>query len=167
VVVTGVAGAVVLFALAGVASAHVEPDPAFVVKGKTADVEFTVPHGCGSAGTTSVAFEVPSGVKNATITPPAGWTTETVPGQLVVRGPEISWKQEFTLTVGFRAPVRTGKLVWRVVQSCTTGVNRWIEVPVKGTDEPEYPAPVVKVVTKSQARHLARDTSDHSPATHD
>lgn len=164
----GVVGTAALLGLGGVASAHLEPDPSYVVKGRPADVEFTVPHGCGSAGTTRVAFEVPSGVTDATITPPAGWSTESVAGQLVVGGPEVSWKQEFTVTVGFVAPAKTGTLVWRVVQSCTTGVNRWIEVPATGAREPEFPAPVVKVVTKAKARHLTQDASKpHGTSTHD
>ena len=47
-------------------------------------------------------------------------------------------------------PNTPGKtLYFKTIQRCAKGVNRWIEIPVKGQEEPEFVAPGVALVKSS------------------
>ena len=57
----------------------------------------------------------------------------------------------FELRLGM--PNTPGKtLYFKTIQRCIKGVDRWIEIPVRGQDEPEDPAPGVALV-KSTGGH--------------
>ena len=114
-----------------------------------------VGHGCDGAATTGIIVTIPAGFTGAQPMPKSGWTVRTVNGKLAqphtsngktfTEGvTEISWTassadnalpndfyDEFVLR-GI-TPIKPGPLWFKVVQTCTKGVNAWVEVPATGT----------------------------------
>ena len=135
----------------GVAAAHIDPRPAKALVGKTTTVAFTVEHGCDGSPTRSLVMRMPVGLTSVKPVSKAGWTITTAEGGGTVR--LVTWKgrlpdsreSRFALRLGM--PNKPGKtLYFPVVQRCTKGVIRWIEIPRKGQPEPEHPAPGVTLV---------------------
>jgi uncharacterized protein YcnI len=136
---------------AGVAAAHIDPTPAKALAGRTTTVSFTVEHGCDGSPTRALVMRMPIGLASVKPVPKAGWTITTAKGGGSVR--QVTWRgrlpdgreSRFVLRLGM--PNRPGKtLYFPVVQRCTRGVIRWIEIPRKGQPEPEHPAPAVTLV---------------------
>ena len=116
---------------------------------------FRVGHGCDGAATTGISVSIPDGFSGAQPMPKPGWTVRTVTGKLaqayVSHGKtftdgvvEISWTattpdqalpsnfyDEFVLRG--TTPTKPGPLWFKVGQTCTSGSNAWVEVPVTGT----------------------------------
>jgi len=135
----------------GAATAHIDPTPAKALVGKTTTVAFTVEHGCDGSPTRMLVMRMPAGLVSAKPVPKAGWTITTAKGGGSVR--QVTWRgtlpasreSRFALRLGM--PNKPGKtLYFPVVQRCTRGVIRWIEIPQKGQPEPEHPAPGVTLV---------------------
>lgn len=163
---------VVALAAVPAALAHVAPSMAEAPAGGSANVGFTIGHGCDGSPTKSVTIQIPAGVTSARPKPKAGWTISikrgTLPqpvkdfaGNTVTKGVlSVTWKggtlpddqfDEFELRLGF--PSTPGKTIYfPTVQTCAKGVHRWIEIPAAGQDEPEEPAPGIAVV-KAAAHH--------------
>lgn len=134
------------------ALAHVHPVPGKVVAGRATTVEFGFEHGCGESATTGVELVVPKSVTKAVLKGPTGWTAASAPrGHLAVAGAAIAHDTEFAVSISFKAPVKQQSLTWKIVQRCDKGMLRWIGKVKKGAPEPDYPAPVVKVVSKADA----------------
>ena len=153
------------------ALAHVEPSMEEAPAGNSANVGFTIGHGCDGSPTKEVTIQIPAGVTSARPRPKAGWkiviTRGTLPepvkdfaGNTVTKGVlSVTWKggtlpddqyDEFELRLGF--PSTPGKTIYfPTVQKCAKGVHRWIEIP-KGSTEPEEPAPAIAIV-KAAAHH--------------
>jgi uncharacterized protein YcnI len=154
------------------ARAHVTPSPARAAAGQTAIVGFTVGHGCEGSPTRQVSIQIPAGVTSARPRPKPGWRIAIKRGKLpepvkdfagntVTTGVlEITWSggplpdayfDTFEVRLGM--PDTPGKtLYFKTVQRCVKGVHRWIELPLKGADEPEEPAPAV-VLVRSAGGH--------------
>jgi uncharacterized protein YcnI len=135
----------------GVATAHIDPTPAKALVGRTTTVAFTVEHGCDGSPTRTLAMRMPAGLTSAKPVAKAGWTITTsrtgrVPQLVTWRGTLPAWRESrFAIRLGM--PNTPGKtLYFPVVQRCTRGVIRWIEIPRKGQPEPEHPAPGVTLV---------------------
>ncbi|MCX5424328.1 YcnI family protein [Streptomyces sp. NBC_00078] len=170
-VVTALAAAGVLTA-AGVASAHVTVHPDSYAKGATDGVlSFRVPNEEDTASTTKVQVFLPTDhpVLGVLVSPPqSGWTAKvtntklktpvkTDDGTITDAVSEITWTggkigagqyQDFNVAFG-QLPDNTDQLTFKTLQTYSDGKTvRWIEEAQSGGDEPENPAPVLKLTAK-------------------
>ncbi|WP_369031751.1 YcnI family copper-binding membrane protein [Streptomyces adonidis] len=166
-VVTGLTAAGVL-AAAGSAFAHVTVHPESYTKGATDGVlTFRVPNEEDTASTTKVQVFLPTDhpVLGVLVTPEEGWTAKvtttklktpikTDDGTITDAVSEITWSggrigkgeyEDFDVAFG-QLPDDTGQLAFKTLQTYSDGkVVRWIETPEAGQEEPENPAPTLKL----------------------
>jgi periplasmic copper chaperone A len=135
---------VVLFA-GGVASAHIDPDPIAIQAGTSATVAFNVEHGCDGSPTTSMKFEIPDGVTDAAGVAKDGWTATLTGNTLEFAGGPLAPEEEDHFDITFTAPATAGNISFPVIQTCEQGEIAWIEPVVEGAEEPELPAPTIKI----------------------
>ncbi|MFV8182591.1 MULTISPECIES: YcnI family protein [unclassified Streptomyces] len=170
--VTALAAAGVL-AAAGIASAHVTVHPDSYAKGATDGVlSFRVPNEEDTANTTKVQVFLPTDhpVLGVLVSPPQdGWTAKvtntklkkpvkTDDGTITDAVSEITWTggkigpgqyQDFNVAFG-QLPDDTGQLAFKTLQTYSDGKTvRWIEQAQAGQEEPENPAPVLKLTAKA------------------
>ncbi|MFG2786592.1 YcnI family protein [Streptomyces sp. NPDC048419] len=170
--VTALAAAGVL-AAAGAASAHVTVHPDSYAKGATDGVlTFRVPNEEDTASTTKVQVFLPTDhpVLGVLVSPPRdGWTAKvtntklktpvkTDDGTITDAVSEITWTggeigpgqyEDFNVAFG-QLPGSGDQLVFKTLQTYSDGKTvRWIEEPQSGGDEPENPAPVLKLTAKA------------------
>ncbi|MFF8989375.1 YcnI family protein [Streptomyces sp. NPDC014983] len=165
--VTAAALASVLLA-AGVAEAHVTVHPESYAKGATDGVlTFRVPNEEDHAYTSKVQVFLPTDhpVLGIMVHPQNGWTAKvtttklktpvkTDDGTLTEAASEITFTggriaagqyEDFDVAFG-ELPEDTGQLVFKTLQTYSDGkVVRWIGQPASGDDEPDDPAPVLKL----------------------
>jgi uncharacterized protein YcnI len=167
-----------------VAAAHVSVHANEAVQGGSTEIAFRIPNESDTASTVAVrvAFPVETPIARVAVLPQAGWTYRvtraTLPApvsaghgdQVSEVVSEIEWRasgpdtgvkpgeyQVFRVSAG-PLPM-TDRLVFKAIQSYGDGqVQRWIEEPVAGEQEPEHPAPVLALGT-GEAEH------DHAVAT--
>lgn len=154
---------------AGIASAHVEPDPAAVEAGTTATVGFSPEHGCDGSPTTGIDIQIPSGITDAQPVAKDGWEA-VVDGDVIRFSGGVSPDPEApdTFSITFTAPTTPGVLNFPTVQTCTEGSVDWLDVAVEGGAEPESPAPTVLVTEGAPtADDLAGGHGDEATATDD
>ncbi|MGW2620854.1 YcnI family copper-binding membrane protein [Streptomyces sp. NPDC001500] len=172
------AGAVVALAAAGVltaagaASAHVTVHPETYAKGATDGVlTFRVPNEENAAATTKVQVFLPTDhpVLGVLVSPRDGWTAKvtntklktpvkTDDGTITDAVSEITWTggkigagqfEDFDVAFG-QLPDNAGELAFKTLQTYSDGKTvRWIEEAETGGDEPENPAPVLKLTAKA------------------
>ena len=170
----GVASAGLMLA-AGPAGAHVVPDPAEVPAGSYAAVTLTVPHGCEDSPTKQLKIQIPDGALSITPQVKPGWDisapmvkldepvanpegediTETVKEVTFTAkaGNELAPHFRDTFTIGYKAPDKEGEtLYFKTVQTCVKGETAWIEEWDGTGEEPEHPAPAVKL-TEAEGEH--------------
>jgi len=162
-------------AVAAPASAHVTVSPSEATPGDYTRVAFRVPTESDTASTTKVEVFLPDAnpVASVSTMPVPGWTVAverkkpTSPvagegGQPAEVVSKITWTaspaaaikpgefQEFPVSLG---PLpKTEQLVFKALQTYSDGaVVRWIEEPVEGGEEPEHPAPVLKLAASGTA----------------
>ncbi|WP_329268717.1 YcnI family protein [Streptomyces sp. NBC_01451] len=176
-VVTGLTAAGVL-AAAGAASAHVTVHPESYAKGATDGVlTFRVPNEEDTASTTEVQVFLPTDhpVLGVLVTPEEGWTAKvtttklrtpvkTDDGTITDAVSEITWTggrirsgeyEDFDVAFG-QLPDSTGQLAFKTLQTYSDGnVVRWIETPQAGQDEPENPAPTLRLTAAVTAEEGA------------
>ncbi|MDQ0937139.1 YcnI family protein [Streptomyces turgidiscabies] len=169
-VVAALAAAGVLTA-AGVASAHVTVHPESYAKGATDGVlTFRVPNEEDTARTTKVQVFLPTDhpVLGVLVSPHDGWTpkvtntklrtpVKTDDGTITDAVSEITWTggrigagqfEDFDVAFG-QLPDDVGQLTLKTLQTYSDGKTvRWIEEASSGGDEPENPAPVLKLTAK-------------------
>ncbi|MFI2203384.1 YcnI family protein [Streptomyces sp. NPDC020192] len=193
--VTAGAAALVLLA-AGAASAHVTVHPESYAKGATDGVlTFRVPNEEDNAATTKVQVFLPTDhpVLGVLVHPQDGWTAKvttarlktpvkTDDGTITEAASEITFTggkitagqyEDFTVAFG-QLPDDAGQLAFKTLQTYSDGKTaRWIEEPTGG-DEPENPAPVLKLTAgdasaapakSTAATTQAADSSDSSDST--
>ncbi len=131
---------------------------------------FTVPHGCEGAATVKIRVQIPESISSVKPQGRPGWKLATVKAKLaaaiddghggrITEGiREVNWSggqlpddqfEEFKIVMKLPdAPNTT--LYFPVVQECTKGVNRWIEIPEAGKSSHDYrqPAPTLKLRPK-------------------
>jgi uncharacterized protein YcnI len=144
-VVSAAATTIVVLVAGGVASAHIDPDPIAVQSGTSATVAFKVEHGCDGSPTTGMKFQIPDGVTDAVGVVKEGWTSTVTGNTLEFTGGPLPADQEDHFDITFTAPATAGNISFPVIQSCEQGETAWIEPVVEGAEEPEHPAPTMKV----------------------
>ncbi len=186
----GVAASTVLI-LAGTASAHVSVQPeGEAAKGGYAVINFKVPNERDDAATTKLEVNFPTDHPLASVMPQPvpGWdikvTTSKLAKPLDMHGKKINeavskvtWTadggkiepgrfQQFPLSVG-QLPEDADQLVFKAIQTYDNKeVVRWIEEQKDGADEPESPAPVLKLTAAADEAHgaAATDSDDKNAA---
>jgi len=182
------ASAAGVFALAGPAAAHVTVNPREATQGGYTRVAFRVPTESDTASTTKVEVVLPEAAPIASVStmPVPGWTvkvertrpakpveahgaqiTEVVSKITWTAGPAAAIKpgefQEFPVSLGPLPEV--DRLVFKALQTYSDGaIVRWIEEPVDGGEEPEHPAPVLKL-TKAAASTVPTGVQASGSAT--
>ncbi|MEU9155135.1 YcnI family protein [Streptomyces sp. NPDC048417] len=181
VTVTALTAAAVL-AAAGVASAHVTVHPESYAKGATDGVlTFRVPNEEDTASTTKVQVFLPTDhpVLGVLVSPRDGWTAKvtntklktpvkTDDGTITDAVSEITWTggkigagqfEDFDVAFG-QLPEDADQLAFKTLQTYSDGkVVRWIEEAESGGEEPENPAPMLKLTAGDDA------TASTAPAT--
>lgn len=165
----GVLAASVL-GFAAPASAHVTVNPHEATQGSYTRVAFRTPNESDTASTTKIEVTLPEDapIASVSVMPVPGWEANverrTVNPPLEVHGAQITevvakitWTagpdaaikpgqfQEFPVSLG---PLpQTERLVFKTLQTYSDGnVVRWIEEPpADGGEEPEHPAPVLRL----------------------
>jgi periplasmic copper chaperone A len=169
--------------VAPAATAHVTASPAEISVGYTYTA-FSVPHGCDGSPTTGLTIQIPPGIAGVKPEVVAGWEISTKTGQLAepvsIFGEEntegvteVTWTggplpdahlQRFGLSF-FASEELAGQTVfWKIVQPCEEGVNRWIEIPVEGEEEPEEPAAGIAFLASAEEEPAAETTTDEAAA---
>jgi uncharacterized protein YcnI len=182
--------AIALGALAVPASAHVTVNPREATKGGFAKLAFRVPNERPDSGTTKleVSFPVDHPFQHLNVRPVAGWTYKLERQKLATpiksegEGGEdvtdyvskISWEggtiapgefQEFEVSGG-PLPGDVDQIVFKAVQTYASGeVVRWIEEATPGGEEPEHPAPVLKLVAGEDEHAATTPVSDTTETT--
>ena len=138
-------GLAMLVTFCGVAMAHVDSDPIAVQAGTTATVSFHVEHGCNGSPTTALDFQIPAGVTNVKAVDKSGWTSKVDASTIQFTGGPLDATAPDSFSITFTAPTAPGTVYFKLIQTCTTGENDWIEIPVAGRPEPELPAPAISI----------------------
>ncbi|MCX5141543.1 MULTISPECIES: YcnI family protein [unclassified Streptomyces] len=187
----GVAASTVLI-LAGTASAHVSVQPqGEAAKGGYAVINFKVPNERDDASTTKLEVNFPTDHPLASVMPQPvpGWKIDVTKSKLAkpldMHGKKINeavskvtWTadggkiepgrfQQFPLSVG-QLPEDADQLVFKAIQTYDNKeVVRWIEEPKDGAEEPESPAPVLKLTAAADDAHGATAASGSGAADKD
>ena len=151
--------------LAGVASAHIEPDPAAAEAGSTTTIQFKVEHGCDGSPTTKVEIKVPTGATEVDAVEKPGWTAEASGGVATYSADSLNPDTPDTFGVKLKLPTAPAKVAFPVVQTCEKGSIDWIELTPAGGAEPEHPAPVVDVTASAPTSDEV--AGDHDAQSHD
>ncbi|RPK94316.1 YcnI family protein [Streptomyces sp. ADI98-10] len=189
----GVAASTVLL-ITGPAAAHVSVQPVGeAAKGGYATLNFKVPNERDQASTVKLEVNFPAGHPLSSVTPQAvpGWKIKVDKSKLdkplEVHGKKITeavskvtWTaddseiapgyfQQFPVSVG-ALPEDADQLVFKAIQTYDNKeVVRWIEEPTAGGDEPDSPAPVLKLTAAAEDHHGgaaddAKEADDHKAA---
>jgi periplasmic copper chaperone A len=143
--ISATASVTVILVAGGIASAHIDPDPIAVQAGTSATVAFKVEHGCDGSPTTSMSFQIPEGVTDAVGVEKDGWTSTVTGNTLEFTGGPLAADEEDHFDITFTAPAAAGEISFPVIQACEQGELAWIEPIVEGAEEPERPAPTIKI----------------------
>ncbi|WP_329519083.1 YcnI family copper-binding membrane protein [Spirillospora sp. NBC_01491] len=182
----GVLTAISVAGLATAASAHVTVNPGTAEQGGYTKVSFRVPNERDDAGTTKVRVDLPADhpLASVSVRPVPGWTVkvdksrlptpvQTEGGELTEAVTRITWTggrieagqfQEFDVSMG---PIPTGidRLVFKTEQTYSGGeVVKWDQNQVDGQDEPEHPAPVLRLTPKGATAVAEAGPADKAKA---
>jgi uncharacterized protein YcnI len=160
---------------AGAASAHVELVPDSVARGSSALLSFSVPNEMDDANTVKVEVTFPPSqpIPSVSVKAMPGWTTtaettklakpvETDDGEVTEAVSKLTWTATagglnpgefdlFTISAG-PFPTKGRSMTFKVLQTYSNGqVVSWIQTAVKGTPEPDHPAPVL-TLTRARKR---------------
>ncbi|GGZ04886.1 DUF1775 domain-containing protein [Streptomyces nitrosporeus] len=176
--VAGALAASTVLLLAGPAAAHVSVQPqGEAAKGGYATVNFKVPNERDDASTVKLEVNFPTDHPLASVSPQpvAGWKIEVTRSKLAEplevhgkkineavskvtwtadgKGVEPGFFQQFPLSVG-QLPEDADQLVFKALQTYSDKeVVRWIEEPAEGGEEPESPAPVLRLTAAAADAH--------------
>jgi uncharacterized protein YcnI len=173
-------------ALATAASAHVTANPKTAEQGSYAKVSFRVPNERDNASTTKLVVHLPVDhpLASVSVRPAPGWTVKAekskLPKPIKSHGGElteavttITWSggkiepgqfQEFDVSMG-PLPDDTDQLVFKADQTYSNGeVVKWEEAQAEGGEEPEHPAPTLKLTPKGDDAATAGLTAEKKPA---
>jgi periplasmic copper chaperone A len=164
-VALAVAGVVLL---AAPAAAHVTANPSEATRGGFAKIAFRVPNERDDAGTVRVEIQLPAEhpIENVSVRPVPGWEADVTDTVITWTGGPIEpgQFQEFDVSLG-PLPDDADELVFKALQTYSSGeVVRWIEEPSEGGEEPDHPAPVVRLV-EGEAAHEHGGADDTTSTT--
>ena len=174
----GAIAGVTVLTLSAPAFAHVSVQPeGAAAKGGYAVVDFKVPNERDDASTTKLEVNFPTDHPLASVMPEPmpGWKIDVTKSKLdkplEMHGEKISeavtkvtWTadgkgiepgyfEKFPLSIG-QLPEDTDQLVFKALQTYSNKeVVRWIEVPQKGQEEPDNPAPVLELSAAEDGHH--------------
>ncbi|MDQ0764510.1 YcnI family protein [Streptomyces canus] len=178
----GALAAAAVLTAAGAASAHVTVHPDSYAKGATdGALTFRVPGESDTASTTKVQLFLPTDhpLLGVLVSPHDGWTAKvtdtrlktpvkTDDGTITDAVSEITWTggkigpgqyEDFDVAFG-QLPDDTAQLTFKTLQTYSDGkVVRWIEEAAQGDEEPENPAPVLKLTAGGTTSATASQTS--------
>lgn len=181
----GAVSGIAVLALSAPAFAHVSVQPeGAAAKGGYAVVDFKVPNERDNASTTKLEVNFPTDHPLASVMPQPvpGWKAEVTKakpakpleshGKQITevvtkvtwtadgKGVEPGYFQKFPVSIG-ALPEDADQLVFKAIQTYSNKeVVRWIEVPQEGQEEPETPAPVLKLSAAEDDAHGASGSSD-------
>ncbi|WP_408994646.1 YcnI family protein [Streptomyces sp. 1268] len=190
----GVAASTVLL-IAGPAAAHVSVQPVGeAAKGGYATINFKVPNERDQASTVKLEVNFPADHPLSSVTPQAvpGWDIKVDKSKLdkpieshgrkiTEAVSKVTWTaddseiapgffQQFPVSVG-ALPEDADQLVFKAIQTYDNKeVVRWIEEPTEGGEEPDSPAPVLKLTAAADDHHGggaaddAKEGDDHKAA---
>jgi uncharacterized protein YcnI len=167
------AGALVL--AAPMAGAHVTVNPGEAEKGGFAALAFRVPNERDDSGTTTLEVNMPEDhpIANVSVRPKPGWTytveKRTLDAPIDNHGEQVSevvgkitWTggvvnpgefEEFEVSVR-PLPEDADSIAFPALQTYQSGeVVRWIDPVLEGEDEPEHPAPTLRLVEPAGGDH--------------
>ncbi|HEV3364488.1 MAG TPA: YcnI family protein [Acidimicrobiia bacterium] len=176
----GAAAGITVLALSAPAFAHVTVQPeGTAAKGGYAVVDFKVPNERDDASTTKLEINFPTDHPLASVMPEPmpGWKIDVTKSKLdkplEMHGEKISeavtkvtWTadgkgiepgyfEKFPLSIG-QLPEDADQLVFKALQTYSNKeVVRWIEVPQKGQEEPDNPAPVLELSDAEDGHHAS------------
>lgn len=188
-----VAAVVGLLATAVPALAHVTVNPREAPQGGFAKLAFRVPNERDDASTTQVEVSFPAEhpIPSVRVKPHPGWTylvdRQPLPAPIPAEGgpithavTKITWTatgeptaikpDEFDeFEVSLRLPQDADQVVFPAIQTYSSGERvGWIELAIPGAEEPEHPAPVLRLLPQqaeqTQAEQTAADTEDVATA---
>ncbi|WP_131743484.1 YcnI family copper-binding membrane protein [Actinomadura roseirufa] len=176
---TGIASlaALSLVGLATAASAHVTVNPGTAEQGGFSKVSFRVPNERPDAGTVKVQVDLPADhpIAFVSVRPVPGWTVKVDKAKLKtplkMEGStlteavsRITWSggkieagqfEEFDVSLG-PLPTDTDRLMFKAEQTYSGGeVVKWDQDPGNGQNEPEHPAPTLKLTPKGAVPTVA------------
>ncbi|KQW12573.1 YcnI family protein [Streptomyces sp. Root369] len=178
----GALAAAAVLTAAGAASAHVTVHPDSYAKGATdGALTFRVPDESDTASTTKVQLFLPTDhpLLGVLVSPHDGWTAKvtdtklrtpvkTDDGTISDAVSEITWTggkigpgqyEDFDVAFG-QLPDDTAQLTFKTLQTYSDGkVVRWIEEAAQGDEDPENPAPVLKLTAAGTTSATASQTS--------
>lgn len=185
-VLAGLSGMATL-GVANPASGHVTVNPGEATKGGFAKLSFRVPNERDNAGTTKVEVTFPEAqpVAHVSVRPQTGWTVtiqrakldrplQTEGGDTLTESvSRISWQgglinpgefEEFEVSAG---PLPDAdRMVFKAVQTYSSGeVVRWIEEPAPGGEEPDTPAPVLRLLQAEAEAESAQGGEESTTTT--
>ncbi|MCX5036741.1 YcnI family copper-binding membrane protein [Streptomyces coelicoflavus] len=176
----GAVSGLAVLALSAPAFAHVSVQPeGAAAKGGYAVVDFKVPNERDNASTTKLEVNFPTDHPLASVMPQPvpGWKAEVTKakpakpleshGKQITevvtkvtwtadgKGVEPGYFQKFPVSIG-ALPEDADQLVFKAIQTYSNKeVVRWIEVPQEGQEEPDTPAPVLKLSAAEDDAHGA------------
>ncbi|WP_437115573.1 YcnI family protein [Streptomyces griseoviridis] len=147
---------------------------------------FRVPSEEDTASTTKVQVFLPTDhpVLGVLVSPRDGWSAKvtntklktpvkTDDGTITDAVPEVTWTggkidpgttRDFDVAYG-QLPEDTGQLTFKTLQTYSDGkAVRWIEEAAQGDEEPENPAPVLKLTAKKPSDEADVPTASASPS---
>ena len=147
-VLTAAVTSTVLLTVGGVASAHIDPDPAEAQAGSRLTVGLTVEHGCAGSPTVQLDMRLPEGVTDAVPEPVDSWagSVDTVDGDTIVtfEGGSLADDVEGTFSVTMTLPPTPDTTIYfPFVQRCEVDEIRWIGIPAEPGEELDEPAPAM------------------------
>jgi uncharacterized protein YcnI len=165
--VSGLAALIISLA-ASAASAHVTANPNIAAPGSYSKISFRVPNEEPKADTTKVEIDLPMDhpIASVSVRPLPGWDVKVEKAKLATpiksddaetteAVSKITWSggtiapdqfQEFDVSLG-PLPTNTDRLMFTATQTYSNGdVVKWDQDPGNGGQEPEHPAPTVRLV---------------------
>ncbi|GAA4445470.1 YcnI family protein [Phytohabitans houttuyneae] len=172
------------------ASAHVTVNPREATQGGYAKLAFRVPNERDNASTTKVEVNIPpeTAIASVSVRPTPGWTATVergkLPTPLKAHGEDITeavvkitWTaaagsevkpgqfQEFEVSAGPLPEV--DRIVFKALQTYSNNeIVRWIEEPAAaGGEEPEHPAPVLKLAKAAATASATPPAAENANAS--
>ncbi len=127
---------------------------------------FQVGHGCNGSSTTAIAVQIPPGFQAAKPYAKAGWALAIEPNKLITwtalsneAALQNAHFDEFVLRG--KLPEAAGPLWFKVLQSCESGSNSWVEVPATGTSTQGLKSPAALLEVTAPGKALSAGVTEH------
>jgi uncharacterized protein YcnI len=143
--VSAAASVTAILVTGGIVSAHIDPDPVAMQAGTSGTVTFTVEHGCDGSPTNDIKIQIPPGVTAVAPVDKEGWTTTVTGDTVEFKGGPLDAETTDHFDITLTAPAAAGDIHFPIIQTCEVGETDWLEIAAEGAEEPEHPAPTLKI----------------------